>query len=301
MNDCLISFGSNLGDRRELLAEAARRISGLSLVDGLFQTSRLYETPPIGGPGGQEPFLNAVAYFRTHSSAAEILGMLQAIELELGRQRGERWAARTVDLDVVMHGHLSAVRSPADRRGLIGGGSSLVVPHPRYTARRFILHPACDVAANLCDPRFGWTIERLTSHIDSSVASMAIVGGNPLIQHGLRERLRGRCRLDPSPGTAIDTPWVAFDWPIDQLRTDPSRHRKCSGRNNATPRLIGRINLAGPNDRWPATHQLWPGAFGWPEYRLEVDDLDWAASEILSALDSMACPLKSVTGDGHWW
>ena len=43
--------------------------------------------------------------------------------------------------------------------------SSLIVPHPRYTARQFVLQPACDVAAHYRDPRFGWTLERLARHL----------------------------------------------------------------------------------------------------------------------------------------
>jgi 2-amino-4-hydroxy-6-hydroxymethyldihydropteridine diphosphokinase len=46
---------------------------------------------------------------------------------------------------------------------------------------------------------------------------------------------------------------------------------------------------------------MWPGGWQWPEYRLEVDDLDWAVSEVASALESMRCPVHPVTADGQWW
>ena len=142
---CLISFGSNLGDRDRLIAEAAQQIAA-SGVTAELRTSRLFETPPIGGPHGQEPFLNAVAAFDTRASAREILQLLQRVEQQLGRQRRRRWDARSIDLDVVLHGEL------------VGGGTGLIVPHPRYTAREFVLEPACDVAAHYRDPRFGWTL-----------------------------------------------------------------------------------------------------------------------------------------------
>ncbi len=174
---CLISFGSNLGNRDSLIAEASRLIAADSSVHGL-KTSRLFETPPIGGPGGQEPFLNAVAAFETADSARQILGLLQEIEERLGRQRRQRWDARSIDLDVVLHGEL------------VGGGTGLIVPHPRYTARQFVLQPACDVAAHYRDPRFGWTIERLARHLGEGVPSLALVGGDGAIRNELCRRLR---------------------------------------------------------------------------------------------------------------
>jgi 2-amino-4-hydroxy-6-hydroxymethyldihydropteridine diphosphokinase len=176
---CLISFGSNLGDRDDLIASAARRIADSSVAEPTcpLTTSRVFETPPIGGPGGQEPFLNAIGRFDTRASAREILELLQQIELELGRQRRQRWGARSIDLDVVLHGEL------------VGGGSGLTVPHPRYTARQFVLQPACDVAADLRDPRFGWTLQRLTDHLSAGVPSLALVGGDWRIRQQICDRL----------------------------------------------------------------------------------------------------------------
>ncbi len=173
---CLISFGSNLGNRDALIAEAARVVAGSPVVEDM-QASRLFETPPIGGPGGQEPFLNAVAAFETTASAREILEMLQQIENHLGRQRRQRWDARSIDLDVVLHGEL------------VGGGTGLIVPHPRYTARQFVLQPACDVAPHYRDPRFGWTLQRLAQHLSDGVPSLALVGGDVTTRNELCRRL----------------------------------------------------------------------------------------------------------------
>ena len=122
------------------------------------KASRLFETPPIGGPSGQEPFLNAVAAFETDASAREILDLLQQTEQRLGRTRNLRWDSRSIDLDVVLHG------------ALVGGTSDLIVPHPRYTARQFVLKPACDVAADYRDPRFGWDLRTLSQHSNDDVA-----------------------------------------------------------------------------------------------------------------------------------
>ncbi|MEM8669904.1 MAG: 2-amino-4-hydroxy-6-hydroxymethyldihydropteridine diphosphokinase [Planctomycetota bacterium] len=314
---CLISFGSNLGDRHALIADAAKRISVSPWVHGL-QTSRLFQTPPIGGPQGQQPFLNAVAAFNTSASARQILELLQATEQELGRQRRERWDARSIDLDVILHGQL------------VGGGTGLIVPHPRYTARRFVLEPACDVAAHYRDPRFGWTLKQLAEHLDLGAPSLALVGGDVSTRVELCERLSAEHQIQtfaapplkapmavvgnaPAMGRPFDTdeeaptappieienddPWVSAYVP----RFTSSAKDDSDSNSRGIPRLIARLQHATAETCWPAPHQIWPSGWDWPEYRLEIDDLDWAVSEIASALDSMRCPVHAVTDDGRWW
>jgi len=293
INQCVISFGSNLGDRRELVAAAARQIAACDWVEGAagLRTSRLFETPPIGGPDQQDPFLNAIGVFETRASAGEILATLQGLEAELGRQRRRRWDARSIDLDVVLHGNL------------VGGTRSLVVPHPRYTARRFVLVPACDVAAHFRDPRFGWTLGDLAAHLDADVPSLALATG----KLSLRERL---CRrLYEEHGVSVRSIDVAFDsagdgadergWVTGHVPPLPqvSKAEDSCG----YPRLLVRIQRSDSPSSWPAPHQMWPAGWNWPEYRLEVDDEDWAVSELASAYDSMRCAVQPVTSDGRWW
>lgn len=324
-SQCLISFGSNLGNRDCLIAEAARIIAKSPLVDNL-RASRLFETPPIGGPQGQEPFLNAVAAFETDHAARQILWLLQETEEKLGRQRKIRWDARSIDLDVVLHGEL------------MGGGTGLIVPHPRYTARQFVLQPACDVASEYRDPRFGWTIDKLAKHLQSGPPSIALNGGSEGLRLQICERLAhehgiqtftsidaleslGTQETDQDLGSKVaesgkesqeisknglnspqDQPWVSsFVPPLESRQemkpSDDSKPRP----PGMTPLLIGRIQSSSPETRWPAPHQMWPSGWNWPEYRLEIDDMDWAVSELVSAIDSMQCPVIPITEDGNWW
>lgn len=338
-SQCLISFGSNLGDRHALIADAAKAVADLPKVEEL-RASRLFETPPIGGPAGQEPFLNAVAAFDTMASAREILDCLQVIEADLGRQRRQRWGARAIDLDVVLHGEL------------VGGGTGLIVPHPRYTARQFVLKPACDVAAHYRDPRFGWTLKRLAEHIDQGVPSLVLVGGDQAIREELCTRLAAQSgittfaakplakpmkvvgnapapvvhRTQAVPEKSLGVPMVAGDKPrvqgpdvagnsvdsIIRCNADagpwvsafmpplPPLHSSKTASVNV-PRLVARMQSTTDQTRWPAPHQMWPAGWRWPEYRLEIDDMDWAVSELASALSSMRCPVEAVTADGGWW
>ncbi len=316
---CLISFGSNLGRRASLLADAARQVARSGLAKD-FAASRLFQTPPIGGPGGQEPFLNAVAAFETEASAREILDFLQVTEQRLGRLRNRRWDARSIDLDVVLHGDL------------VGGDSLLVVPHPRYPARRFVLQPACDVAAHYRDPRFGWTIRDLADHVEQDQPSLALAGGDHELRRLICDRLTSEhgiatFAIERSPhqigvianvpkgfaghetaaggiteASSVDArqvvptvPWVCDDLPA----------RNASDESDwigvLRPRLIARIQRVTAESAWPAPHQMWPKSWKYPQYRLEVDDIDWAIGEVASALDSMRCPCDPVTDDGGWW
>ncbi|TVQ01563.1 MAG: 2-amino-4-hydroxy-6-hydroxymethyldihydropteridine diphosphokinase [Planctomycetaceae bacterium] len=333
MAQCLVSFGANLGARETVIAQAARELARRPDVAN-FRASRLYETPPIGGPSGQEPFLNGVAAFDTTADARQVLAWLQDLETRLGRQRRHRWGARAIDLDVVLHGRL------------IGGASDLTVPHPRYTARRFVLLPACDVAAEYLDPRFGWTIAQLCRHLESGSPSLALTGCDVATRSELCRLLTERYGLRtfaepplpapmtvranaPSPVAAdfVDTrpaenflppsclfppegdaPWVsAFVPPLPPLVLQNENGAKAierilqAGSSVAFPRLIARVRRTREQERWPAPHQIWPSSGRWPEYRLEFEDLDWAAGEVRSALDSMRCPTLPITPDGCWW
>jgi len=312
---CLVSFGSNLGDRQALLAAAAKQLSQHSQIHD-FRTSRLFTTPPIGGPGGQSAFLNAVAAFRTDAPAREVLSWLQGIEQELGRQRKIRWDARSIDLDVVLYGDL------------MGGGSNLIVPHPRYTARMFVLEPACDVVPNWQDPRFGWTIERLTKHLRATPPSLALIGGEVAVRNRLCERVADRLEipwvaappLADSPGLAgnvaldgvlyrtapvapvqwdvpADRPWIAACAP-PLPKSSLSDH---AADDFHLPRLLVRLQQTAAEHRWPAPHQIWPTGGAWPEYRLEIDDEQWAVEELVSAFDSLQCTVQPTTEGGHWY
>jgi len=134
-----IALGSNLGDREQHLRAA---VAGLQAEDGIevVAVSRVYETDPIGPPP-QRAYLNAVARVRTTLPPRELLGRLLAIERSRGRRRsGQRNAARTLDLDLLLYG---------DRRI---EAEDLVVPHPRLHERAFVLEPLSEVAAGVAHP-----------------------------------------------------------------------------------------------------------------------------------------------------
>jgi 2-amino-4-hydroxy-6-hydroxymethyldihydropteridine diphosphokinase len=93
------------------------------------------------GPADQPDYINAVVAIMTQASPAELLEQLQHIEMGQGRKRGgERWGARTIDLDLLMHGQT------------VIEGSDLTLPHPGIALRNFVLLPFAEIAADVVVP-----------------------------------------------------------------------------------------------------------------------------------------------------
>ncbi|HEV2972662.1 MAG TPA: 2-amino-4-hydroxy-6-hydroxymethyldihydropteridine diphosphokinase [Pirellulales bacterium] len=152
MAAALIALGSNLGDRERILNDA---VAQLSLQPGirLVSKSRWHETRPVGGPKGQADFLNGAVLVDTSLSPEQLAEELERIETAAGRTREGRWAARTLDLDLLLYGE-EVIDTPR-----------LVVPHPRMTFRRFVLEPAAEIAPSMRHPTVGWTLAALRDHI----------------------------------------------------------------------------------------------------------------------------------------
>jgi 2-amino-4-hydroxy-6-hydroxymethyldihydropteridine diphosphokinase len=138
-----VGLGSNLGDRRRLIRDAAEAIGAVRL-------SPVIETEPWGY-ADQPRFLNAVAELETEATPRELLDLLLEVERRLGRTReGPRYGPRTIDLDLLLYGD-DVVDEPG-----------LQVPHPRLHERRFVLEPLAALAAERKIPGNGTVSEALT-------------------------------------------------------------------------------------------------------------------------------------------
>ena len=118
-----IAMGSNIGDRDQHLSAARDAIAALS---GTFivAASDVEETEPLGGLS-QEKYLNQMLAVNTSLHPERLLDELQRIERENGRARGDRWAPRTLDLDIVAYGDV------------IASTPTLTLPHPGLRDRDF--------------------------------------------------------------------------------------------------------------------------------------------------------------------
>lgn len=159
-----LSLGSNLGDRRALLAEAVRRLARLDAVE-LVTTSRLWEAEPWeaepGRTGDETPwYLNCVVAIETALPPLALLRELQAVEAALGRTRppgtpeARRFAPRTLDIDILLYG--DAVVSVSD---------DLHIPHLLLAERAFVLRPLADVAPDLEHPTLYLTVRHLLDEL----------------------------------------------------------------------------------------------------------------------------------------
>jgi 2-amino-4-hydroxy-6-hydroxymethyldihydropteridine diphosphokinase len=114
--------------------------------------SPIISTPPLGP--SRRCFANAAALVETKLLPDRLLVRLQAIEGKFGRRRGgRRWAARVLDLDIVLWSG-GAWCSP-----------ELVVPHPAFRERGFVLHPAAAIAPRWRDPLSGLSLGHLLARL----------------------------------------------------------------------------------------------------------------------------------------
>lgn len=131
MARAFLGLGSNLGDRERYLREA------VETLPGVVQVSPLYETDPVGGPGGQDPYLNVVVEISTDLSPRALLGVCHRLESAAQRVRTGRWGPRTLDVDILLYDDVR-VDDP-----------DLTIPHPRMWQRRFVVAPLRDIAPEL--------------------------------------------------------------------------------------------------------------------------------------------------------
>lgn len=134
MTRAFLGLGSNLGDRLANLREAVRRLEDRDVR--VRRSSRVYVTAPVGGPGGQDDFFNAVVEVDTDLDARALLESCLAVEDEQGRVRAERWGPRTIDVDVLTF-DAQIIDEP-----------DLQVPHPRMHERMFVLAPLLELTAD---------------------------------------------------------------------------------------------------------------------------------------------------------
>lgn len=135
----VLGLGTNLGDRIAYLSEAVTLLaSGTEPVLHSAKLSHIYESPALLLPGSpaswNKPFLNMAIAGTTTLTPEEMLETAKYIETVLGRQQGERWAPREIDIDILTWGEQ------------VYTSSQLIIPHSQLLERDFALLPLADIA-----------------------------------------------------------------------------------------------------------------------------------------------------------
>ncbi len=149
MNWFIVALGSNKPGPWGTPEQTLLRAIGLLIPAA---TSLILRTAPIGP--SRRRFVNAVAIIETDLTPPQLLAHLKALERDAGRRLGRRWAARPLDLDIV------------GWSGGIWGSSGLIIPHPHFRQRRFVLGPLARIAPDWRDPITHLTMRQLLSRLD---------------------------------------------------------------------------------------------------------------------------------------
>jgi len=130
-----LSLGSNIGDREGYLRAAINRLKSLPNTE-LAAASDLYLCDPVGDDVDGY-FLNMVVCIITKMGIEELHKNLVEIEKELGKKKENGNGNRTIDIDVIFADDLK------------GEHDGLVIPHPLYSQRDFVLLPLMDISHTL--------------------------------------------------------------------------------------------------------------------------------------------------------
>jgi len=277
MTECLVALGSNVGDRPSVLNAAIDRLAAEPGVV-VARRSTWYSTQPVGGAALVGEFLNGVALVETSREPEKLLELLQQIELQHGRERHERWANRSLDLDLLLYGD-RIVESPR-----------LTLPHPRMSFRRFVLDPAVEIAPDMIHPLIGWSLAQLVRHLDEGADSAAIVAPDEGVRSKVVELLTDQfgarsmetCDNFELRGmwpTAM-TSWLAM--PRDKARPEiPAPDDPAA----AHPKLTILIDSPGILDtKWNATIRQ-PGRG--PTLNISAANRDGVTPEVLAAVQAV--------------
>jgi|TARA_R110002111_G_scaffold32139_2_gene65276 2-amino-4-hydroxy-6-hydroxymethyldihydropteridine diphosphokinase len=144
-----LGLGSNLNSPARQIKAALKAITKLQGTQ-LVKCAPWYQSIAIG-PGSQPPYINTVVEIDTVLKPRILLNALQRIETQQGRKRIVRWGPRTLDIDILLYANQTLKTR------------QLEVPHPRISARNFVLYPLADIAPKIRLPD-GTALARLLAN-----------------------------------------------------------------------------------------------------------------------------------------
>ncbi len=153
MTRVFLGLGANIGNRQANMRLALRwlaRRCTIGAVSSLYRSDAVVIEGAAAGPG----YLNAVCEITTELAPADLLRFVKEIEYEIGRRPAARWAARVIDIDVLLYGDV------------VVATAELSIPHPLLAERHFVLVPLAELASDVTHPVFGKMIGELAEDMD---------------------------------------------------------------------------------------------------------------------------------------
>lgn len=244
---CGIALGGNIGDTAEIFDAALRRLEDRPV--SVRHTSRLLRTAPMGADAGHD-FVNAAAIVETSLSPDQLLLTLHEIEETLGRTRDAHWGPRSLDMDLLYHEQ--TVICTAD----------LVVPHPSFWYRRFVLQPLSEIAPDYQHPILKQNVSALYQHLQQRPLTFAVTGDNISEQdvddvgRSLKKNLSNAVDLltEGSDNNSLDVPFavIAVEESTPKVDTRQPRHEPdrtirlwCEGTNVRPALLTALTDICG--------------------------------------------------------
>jgi len=148
-----LALGSNLGYKQKNIEKALDKIG--ERIGSIASLSTFHLTEPIGFRSGNI-FINCVCEVVTNIDIHTLFAITREIEKEIGRlskSKDGKYADRAIDIDLIMAG------------GRVIDTPELIVPHPRFHTRSFVLDPLCEIAPDLVHPLLRKTIRELQTEL----------------------------------------------------------------------------------------------------------------------------------------
>jgi 2-amino-4-hydroxy-6-hydroxymethyldihydropteridine diphosphokinase len=155
MNKVYLLIGGNIGDRMANLAMAVQLIE--KYLGKLLQISSIYETAAWGNTD-QADFLNQAICIETQLAPTQLMTQILDIEKKMGRARNIPLGPRIIDIDILYY------------NDAIVENELVSIPHPRISARKFVLYPLVEIAPNYLHPILHKTNSLLLKECGDSLA-----------------------------------------------------------------------------------------------------------------------------------
>ncbi|MFI5270727.1 MAG: 2-amino-4-hydroxy-6-hydroxymethyldihydropteridine diphosphokinase [Candidatus Saccharimonadales bacterium] len=149
METVYIALGSNVGDSVKNIGLAIEYLAP-HLKD--IQTAKLYKSKPVGYVD-QPNFINTAIKAMTELSPSKLLEYTKEVEVKTGRVKRFHWGPREIDIDIIFYGNRTI------------NLEDLIIPHPRFAERDFVLKPLLDLDNSLVDPTTNEPLSLLLENI----------------------------------------------------------------------------------------------------------------------------------------